>query len=187
MIKERGVGAAVATGVFVGTGQVIIEVLESFVMPAGAHLFCQVGNAAVLAVAAKAYTTYFCMTQNDEFKNKTMADRWRVAQEISRLAKMNASPESPEQKTIHALNLLFRLVERDLRHARNLEGVAVPESRELARRLGDLRRELTVLSIRLLNKTAQDGEALSWLRNLRALQTALHDSQACADFLKPAA
>lgn len=187
MIQERGVAAAVVTGAFVGAGQLIIEVLESFVMPAGAHMFCQVGNAAVLAVAAKAYTTYFCMTQNAEFENKTLADRWRTAQRISKLSKASAEPDSGDEKIIHALNLLFRLVERDVRHARNLDDLGKPESRELARRLGILRRELTVLSIRLINKTSEDGEALMWLKDLYGVQSVLQDPQACADLLKPAA
>ena len=62
-----------------------------------------------------------------------------------------------------------------------------PESRELARRLGSLRRELTLLSIRLINRTSADGEALLWLKELYNVQSVLQTPQVCGGLLKPAA
>ncbi len=178
MLKERGVPMAIATGVFVGVGQVVIETLESVALPAGMHMFCQVGNAFVLAVAAKAYTTYFCMLQNEEFKGKTIADRWRTAQQIARMAKVTAEPGSEPDKINHALNLLFRMVERDLRHSRNLKDIEKEPSRDLAWKLGSLRKELTILQIRIVQKTVKDADILSWLKRMYEVQSIIQDCSA---------
>lgn len=177
LMKERGMTAAVVTMVYVGTTQAAWETVESFIMPAGLHLYCTIANTAILASAMNAYTTYFCMTQHQEFKDKTIVDRWRVAQKMTKLTKPNAEPKEENEKITHALNLLFRLVERDVRHARNLGDLAKPESRILAERLGTLRRELSVLSIRLINKTAADHETLNWLKALYEVQSVVQDCQ----------
>lgn len=188
MIQERGVAAALMTGVFVGTGQLVVETLESFVMPAGMHMFCQVGNAAVLAAAAKAYSAYFCLTRHQEFKGKSFAERWRNARVLARLSKRDAPLKEDHEKVIHALNLLFRLVERDVRHGRNLEELGAKESRELARRLGDLRRQLTLISIRLIQNNSAGNEARDWLKLLYEVQTQADPSRTgCGESLEPAA
>lgn len=188
MVTERGVGAAIATGTFVGLGQLVVEILESFVMPAGLHMFCQVGNAAVMAAAANIYNSYLCfISEGSEFQGKGFSARWRTAQQLSQLSKMAAKPKTDKERIVHAFNLLFRIVERDLRHARNLGEIPQPESRQLAARLGTLRYQLSILSIWMLNDLGQDSYALKWLKSLSEVQRAIHDSDACADLLNPAA
>jgi len=186
LVKERGVPAAVATGVLVGAGQLVVEVLESFVLPAGAHMFCQIGNVAVLAAAASAYSTYFCMTQTQEFKGQSWAERWRVARRLARANKPALQPLDAESGKIQQLNQLFRLVERDLRHARSLDVVSSAESRRLAWQLGQVKKELNLLSIRLLNGMADDESVLNWLKNLYILQSSATGTASCEHLLAKA-
>lgn len=191
MVKERGLGPAIATGAFAVTGQVVVETLESFVLPAGAHMFCQIGNVAVLGVAASAYTAYYCLRQTQEMKGLTLAERAKVIRQISRLnwranqgENAKTSDLTPNERLALSFHLLFKIVERDVRHARNLTEITKPESRQLAGKLGELKRDLNLISLRLMVNPVEDLEIQNWLKSLAALHATLFNKEeSCEDHL----
>ena len=56
---EKGLILTVGSGIFILSTQLIYELIESIVLPAGMHLFCHVGNAVILSVSTTGYILYF--------------------------------------------------------------------------------------------------------------------------------
>ncbi len=191
MVKERGVWPAVATGAFTVVSQVVWEGLESIVLPAGAHMFCQVGNIAILGVAASAYTAYYCLRQTAELKGLTLAQRGSVIAHVSRLnwranqgEDANLKDLKPSEKLALSFHLLFKMVEKDVRNARNLGEISKAESRQLAARLGELKRELNLISLKAVLVPADDAELQGWLKNLADLHSSLFPKvETCEEIL----
>ena len=178
MYNERGLVAAAITGVAVGTAQLVFETLEHVVIGAAAG-FCHVGNAFILWMANTTYYSAYCMAQTKEFKGTSIGHRWKVARQISRMMKDDAKAKTPDEKIVQALNLLFYQVEADVRHGRIVDGITKPIARALAWELGQLRAELNLMSIRVLNKTATAEEVKLWLEHLYDVQSKAQADQHC--------
>lgn len=156
MINERGVGAALATAGFIGLTQGIWEVIESLVMPNGLHLFCTVVNAALLGVAATMYTKFHCYVNINEMRNLSLEEKRQAMGRISR-------QETPMIKSMHTL---FKYVERDARYMRHLNLVDIQESRVRAAKLGELKKELNLLTLKHESKQDVQGDLLKWMKKL---------------------
>lgn len=177
MLQERGLIPGVVTIASVSTAEVLWETLETYLMPAG-HFACNVANVAILGIAASAYFTYQCMV-DPNLKGATFSDRIKAAVRISKIQwragyglKARTEGLSTNERIALSMNVIFRLMERDLRFARNLDWMDKQTSRDFAVAMGELKRDLNSLSVKAvsLNPPAET-EWNSWVQRLAELRT----------------
>lgn len=175
MLSERGTAATVTTGALMVGAQAAWETLESFVMPAGLHLFCQVGNAAILTAGTSAYMAYYCLSQ-PEMRQRRWNEKLQILRQLARITWRASRPNPQSGKDLQqgerlalALQLLFRFAERDLRFARANQKIGSEVARQAARELGTLKRELNGLSVELVAGEEAGPRAAAWLENLSRL------------------
>jgi hypothetical protein len=176
MLEERGVLPGVVTIAAVSTAEVVWETLETFLMPTG-HFMCNVMNVAILGMAAGAYSTYQCLRETDVLQGRGFMARMRAAMQISRIQwragyELRSKTEglSERERVALSMHVVYRMVERDLRHSRNLDWIEKRGSREFAKTMGELKRDLHALSLRAVVNSEAGPDWSSWMRRLAELR-----------------
>jgi hypothetical protein len=176
MFKERGLLPGIVTIASVSTAEVVWETLETFLMPTG-HFMCNVMNVAILGMAAGAYSTYQCLRETDVLQGRGFRARMRAAMQISKIQwragyelRAKADDLSEGERVALSMHVVYRMVERDLRHARNLNWIEKRGSRELAKTMGELKRDLHTLSLRAIVNSGTEPDWSSWVHRLADLR-----------------
>lgn len=193
MLEERGLIPGMVTIASVSTAEVLWESLETYLMPAG-HFACNVANVAILGIAASAYFTYQCMV-DPSLRGASFTERIQAAARISKIQwragyglKARSEGLTPSERIALSMNVIFRLMERDLRHARNLDWMDKETSRDFAQAMGEIKRDLNSLSLRAVSNPPEELEWNSWLQRLAELRTWFKvDPKALQPADKPAA
>lgn len=176
MLKERGLLPGVVTIAAVSTAEVVWETLETFLMPTG-HFMCNVMNVAILGMAAGAYSTYQCLRETDVLQGRGFMGRMRAAMQISKIQwragyELRAKAEglSESERVALSMHVVYRMVERDLRHARNLNWIEKRDSREFTKTMGELKRDLHTLSLRAIVNSGAEPDWSLWMQRLADLR-----------------
>lgn len=176
MLEERGLIPGAVTIGAVSAAEAVWETFETYLMPAG-HFACNIANVAILGIAASAYFTYQCMV-DPNLKGASFTERIKAAARISKIQwragyglKAKTNGLSPSERTALSMNIIFRLMERDLRSARNLEWMDKETSREFAKAMGEIKRDLNSLSLRAVSNPPEELEWNKWLQRLAELRS----------------
>ena len=158
-LKERGPLQTLGTGLFVASGQVVAEVIESVALPAGLHFYCHVGNAIVIGLAATAYASFFCLKNIRQLSHLSLSQKRQAMAHYLRLQWRGRGVHlrplesfarfSPTDRLILTMRLLQYSTEKSLRGAFNLRQISHRSFRNLAAGLGELQREANLLSYQL--------------------------------------
>lgn len=167
---ERGRPITIAMAAFIIPGTALAESLESMLMPAGAHLFCQVGNVAVVGAAMTAYTALYCVKNFAETKGlpwrakfPTMAEimwiqllgNFEILQSETKLEQL-----TPIKRQLIAFMRMAKTAGASIDARHNLGEISRTEHRRLSTELGQLRKSLNLLMYRSLVSQRLGGDPL---------------------------
>ena len=175
---EKGFILTVGGGIFIVSTQLVYESLESIVLPAGMHLFCTVGNTAIMSVAVSAYILYFHTRNIKEISFLPWKERMKVIFQILslRLNTRGFQKKTPSMfdnlssrdRFLFNLVLLEKSVELELRYALHTDKISKRASRRFAKRLGKLRKELELIHLHLTSNSHRfkSRNLVSWIDRL---------------------
>jgi len=192
MVSSRGLAPTIVTGTFIVVGQLFAETLESLIMPAGAHLFCQVGNILVMSVVGAGYTAAYCLKNMSELPNIGTVNKFKTVSDLTvsqwRTTIMKLSPDkmserlAADQRLMLSLALLQQSIEKELRISLNLNRKTKAEAIAFAKRLGESEKMLRKISLLLEGAKYAPNEQITemlnqWLSNLSTIQQELVPTQ----------